>query len=564
MANNHISLKTLTVLGKGALSVVSPEFTLIWDNGERVLKDRRPKCFTELYRRKTPCPNCPIPEFLKTREPLSAKVRPNSTAPTLQVSAFPIDHSFDIFVQHVDLTRVSREIMLQEWIFENLPDGILLTDQDLKIQIASPGFFTLFPFIKSPVQGKDLRVLCSRASPPFPKEWLDSLFALPYQTEESRIEFNLSHPIGKHVEALCLPIEGGAASPNRGFLIRFYDQTEKALHQAIQRQREEWADIHRLFLQLYGTLNPSLEKIKSLGSQLAGEGSDPSPPPSPIQEILLETDKLCHQLQTLKNFIGKEAATRVNTNLHHTIRKVLEMLHPVLNANKITVKLHFTRHLKPFPASSEGAFQALKALCLNAVEALIPKLASPDPNSDFSPLIKIKTKMQNSDIELTLSDNGVGMTPTQISQAFRPGFTTKDPRRHGGLGLYLSRAFFSSLGGSLNLTSVPNVGTKVVIHIPSMPPIHRGKKKSGTQKEGKNRLSSKEIRKRELFKGQSVWISCEKDARIEFIQKFLEKNGAIVRFVPGPNLLMKYLIKGEPSLPSALRGLERRCLPSRG
>ncbi|WP_419195266.1 ATP-binding protein [Novipirellula herctigrandis] len=69
-------------------------------------------------------------------------------------------------------------------------------------------------------------------------------------------------------------------------------------------------------------------------------------------------------------------------------------------------------------------------------------------------------------LELTVQDQGQGMTSDVLERAGDPFFTTKEPGRGIGLGLFLTRNVISQLGGELNFESVPGVGTKAIVRLP--------------------------------------------------------------------------------------------------
>jgi signal transduction histidine kinase len=70
-------------------------------------------------------------------------------------------------------------------------------------------------------------------------------------------------------------------------------------------------------------------------------------------------------------------------------------------------------------------------------------------------------------VEIVVTDNGRGMTPTEQRRAFEPGYTTK--RRGWGLGLALARRVVEEYhGGRLFFrSSTPGQGTTVVISFPT-------------------------------------------------------------------------------------------------
>jgi two-component system sensor histidine kinase RegB len=59
------------------------------------------------------------------------------------------------------------------------------------------------------------------------------------------------------------------------------------------------------------------------------------------------------------------------------------------------------------------------------------------------------------------------MEQAVLARAVDPFFTTKEPGRGMGLGLYLTRSVIDFLGGTLDIASRPGNGTRVVLTIPA-------------------------------------------------------------------------------------------------
>ena len=58
------------------------------------------------------------------------------------------------------------------------------------------------------------------------------------------------------------------------------------------------------------------------------------------------------------------------------------------------------------------------------------------------------------------------MTGDVLERAGEPFFTTKEPGRGIGLGLFLTRNVISQLGGDLNFESSPGHGTRAIVRLP--------------------------------------------------------------------------------------------------
>jgi len=69
-------------------------------------------------------------------------------------------------------------------------------------------------------------------------------------------------------------------------------------------------------------------------------------------------------------------------------------------------------------------------------------------------------------VELSLTDNGLGMSDEICKRAIEPFFTTKSSNNGIGLGLSMVYGFIRRCGGHINLESEINVGTKISLYLP--------------------------------------------------------------------------------------------------
>lgn len=70
-------------------------------------------------------------------------------------------------------------------------------------------------------------------------------------------------------------------------------------------------------------------------------------------------------------------------------------------------------------------------------------------------------------VQLSVVDNGSGMSPEVLARAIEPFYSTKPVGRGSGLGLSMVEGFATQSGGSLSISSVPNVGTTIVLTLPA-------------------------------------------------------------------------------------------------
>lgn len=76
---------------------------------------------------------------------------------------------------------------------------------------------------------------------------------------------------------------------------------------------------------------------------------------------------------------------------------------------------------------------------------------------------------EDDSLEITVRDEGRGMSAEVLSRASEPFFTTKPTGKHMGMGLFLASALAEQLGGHLALASTPAAGTTAVLRLPQRP-----------------------------------------------------------------------------------------------
>lgn len=105
------------------------------------------------------------------------------------------------------------------------------------------------------------------------------------------------------------------------------------------------------------------------------------------------------------------------------------------------------------------------------VHALAPLLHNAvDATGGAGPVELEVARTDDGRLELAVSDRGAGMAPDVLERAGEPFYTTKEPGRGTGLGLYLVRLLAERLGGSLRIESEPGAGTTATLELPEPDP----------------------------------------------------------------------------------------------
>ena len=107
--------------------------------------------------------------------------------------------------------------------------------------------------------------------------------------------------------------------------------------------------------------------------------------------------------------------------------------------------------------------QVLLNLFLNALDAMNAK------EGTCARILGVRRGLRDDQIEIRVSDTGIGMNPEVCKRAFESFFTTKEIGKGTGLGLFISYNLITEVDGSISLESELGVGTTVIIRIPIRP-----------------------------------------------------------------------------------------------
>ncbi len=120
-----------------------------------------------------------------------------------------------------------------------------------------------------------------------------------------------------------------------------------------------------------------------------------------------------------------------------------------------------------FPGAALRVSHADAGGCVRAPrEALLQTLTNLVKNAlDASPEGIVEVTLDAAG--LLVRDHGTGIAPSTLARLGEPFFTTKEPGRGMGLGLFLARALAESMGGSLEIDSELGQGTQISLRLVS-------------------------------------------------------------------------------------------------
>jgi len=162
-------------------------------------------------------------------------------------------------------------------------------------------------------------------------------------------------------------------------------------------------------------------------------------------------------ISTLRNMFGHGRKTVSVFDFNELVNDVLLLTQPTLNQHGIELQLQL--HPQPLKITGDKSQlqQVLLNLMTNAMEAF-------PANFEGVKSITLQTNLENDRIMMSVTDNGLGISPEIEADIFELLRTKKESGM--GIGLWLSKTIIDSHQGNISFTTRVNQGTKFTVTLP--------------------------------------------------------------------------------------------------
>jgi signal transduction histidine kinase len=180
--------------------------------------------------------------------------------------------------------------------------------------------------------------------------------------------------------------------------------------------------------------------------------SSPAPDIEEVKSALLDVAHGGHRIRDvidgIRNMFGKERHGMVLLDPNDVVQDASRLIDTDLRMQEISSAVFLRSNLPKVRADRGQLRQVMLNLILNAAEAMHDITNRPR-------LLRIDTDVthDNSDVVITVEDNGTGVDGKNIDRIFEPFFTTKSTGT--GVGLAVCRSIVEAHGGQL--TASPNI-----------------------------------------------------------------------------------------------------------
>lgn len=208
----------------------------------------------------------------------------------------------------------------------------------------------------------------------------------------------------------------------------------------------------------------------SMGLQLlARDFSDDPKNKDLVDKMLLDCDRLTHQMEAVLAFSKPFDARFENVDICMLVQRVVDRWKPRMMRFGISDYVQKQENLPKIPADPRLLEQVFTNLIGNAVEAM----SSQEQGTIAVQINENKTISNHPQIEIKIIDSGPGIPEEVRGHIFEPFVTTK--KTGTGLGLAISKRILTAHRGNIEVESYPGGGTVFAVYLP----IKQGESQNG-------------------------------------------------------------------------------------
>jgi two-component system NtrC family sensor kinase len=248
-------------------------------------------------------------------------------------------------------------------------------------------------------------------------------------------------------------------------------EKEQLHHQLIQCSR--LAEIGEMAADFAHEINNPLQIIKNENALIGVNLSDmkgkesvmPSAELSDVEESLdqieLQINRCAKITQAILKFSRQSDPVLVDIDLRRFIPEITKMIDTRASVSDIRIVQEISKDTPIIHGDPNQLQQVLINLCNNALDAI-----EKQRKKEEGRLLICCQSTENYRVEISINDNGCGISPENLNKLFLPFFTTKPVGKGTGLGLSVCFGIIEAMGGTIKVRSQLGVGSTFTIDLP--------------------------------------------------------------------------------------------------
>ena len=181
-----------------------------------------------------------------------------------------------------------------------------------------------------------------------------------------------------------------------------------------------------------------------------------------LEEVLKATNRAKELVQQILTFSRQNGQERKPLKVQSLIKEALKLLRATIPSS-IEINSSVDEECGPIIGDPTQIHQVVMNLCTNAYHALQEtggkiEVCLKEINLSYEQSLQRVGMKVGRHLELTVKDNGHGMTPLVMERIFEPYYTTKEQGKGTGLGLSVIHGIIKNHGGDISVYSQPGKG----------------------------------------------------------------------------------------------------------
>ena len=202
-------------------------------------------------------------------------------------------------------------------------------------------------------------------------------------------------------------------------------------------------------------VNNPLASISSLIQMMRNKNDLDAPTAEKLKLISAQIERITQVTGDMMNFARIRPAAKSLIDVNEAIQTSLRLASFDKSFQKLRLKKNFAANLSGIFADTDQIQQVFLNLFLNARDAM------PEGGELF-----IKTDQIGEEIQIEITDTGIGIDTKNLTQIFDPFFTTKPAGKGTGLGLAVCYGIITAHGGRIAAAPNNGRGTRFIITLP--------------------------------------------------------------------------------------------------
>ena len=354
------------------------------------------------------------------------------------------------------LESQSREMEMLEATLESIEDGFILVDRHLRILYANSVTPTLVPMIR--LKSYEGVALDEVLHDPDVLSFITTTVECgEIEVEEEEFTFRKGDQL-RTIRVTVYPYKDRSSAKETSFVIRLTDVTEYNRAEARLRRSESLASMTTMAA---GVAHEIKNPLAAMGIHLqllkkAYERNESLTYVDAKRYIDVLDEEITRLNAIVVDFLFAVRPIDVRIRLGRMttlLDQVCDFVEPELNAGGIVLQRTYPSTLPRLMIDDNAVKQALLNIIKNAMNAM-----------KESGTITVGAKIDSNNVEVSISDTGIGIPEERLGKIFEPYYTTRSSGT--GLGLTVVYKIMKEHEGDIQVNSVVGAGTTVRLIFP--------------------------------------------------------------------------------------------------